>query len=365
MNQSPLHDLHVRLGAKMVEFAGWTMPLTYRGIIEEHNFTRTGCSVFDVSHMGRLRVRGAEAQPFLQWICTRNLDGMEDGVCRYSHICKQDGGILDDTIVSRYAADDWLVVCNASNREKILAWLDRHAAGRQVDVTDQTFETAMIALQGPGAIHLAGAMIPIDLSGVKRYRFATGSTFGIAYSVFRSGYTGEDGYEVIVPAGVVGMFIPALLGSGDAPRADIKPAGLGARDTLRLEAGMPLYGHELSEDIDSLSAGQSWCVDLTVDFIGAEAMRVLKERGLKVKLVGLEVEGRRIARQHAPVIAGQVPVGEVTSGTMSPTLGRNIAMASVAVDYASDGQELQIDFGRQKAAARVVPLPFYKRPKTE
>lgn len=363
MNHSPLHQVHLQFGARMVEFAGWMMPLTYRGVIEEHNYTRNGCSVFDVSHMGRLRVRGAEAQPFLQWICTRNLDGIDDGVCRYSHICKQDGGILDDTIVSRYAADDWLVVCNASNREKILAWLSRHARGRQVAVSDQTFETAMVALQGPRTIDLARELIPIDLSGVKRYRFATGSAMGIAYSVFRSGYTGEDGYEVIVPAAVVRMLIQALLGTGEAPREDVKPAGLGARDTLRLEAAMPLYGQELNEDIDSLSAGQAWCVDLSKDFIGAQAMRELKKRGLKVKLVGLELDGRRIARQHACVLAGDAKVGEVTSGTMSPTLGKNIAMASVAIEYAGEGTQLRVDFGTKTAAARVIPLPFYKRPK--
>jgi aminomethyltransferase len=363
VNQSPLHEVHVHLGARMVEFAGWTMPLTYRGIIEEHNFTRNACSMFDVSHMGRLRVRGGGAESFLQWICTRNLAGMEDGVCRYAHVCKEDGGILDDTIVSRYAPDDWLVVCNASNREKILAWLNKHAAGRQVTVVDQTFETAMVALQGPRTLDLVRKVIPIDLSGVKRYRFATGSVMGVDYSAFRSGYTGEDGYEVVVPAGLARTLVPALLGSSEAPREDIRPAGLGARDTLRLEAAMPLYGQELTEDIDSLSAGQGWCVDLSKDFCGAQAMRRLKEQGLKVNLVGLEIEGRRIARLHTPVLARQAKVGQVTSGTMSPTLGRNIAMASVSVEHAAEGTELLIDFGNKQAAARVIPLPFYKRPK--
>lgn len=363
MNQSPLHEVHVQFGAKMVEFAGWAMPLMYRGIIQEHNFTRNHCSVFDVSHMGRLQVRGPDALPFLQKICARNLDGMDDGVCRYSHICRDDGGILDDAIVSRYTADDWLVVCNASNREKILAWLQSHAATSDVTITDQTFETAMVALQGPATLDLARGLIPIDLSAVKRYRFASRSAMGISYSVFRSGYTGEDGYEVIVPAGVVRMLIPALLGTPDVPKEEIKPAGLGARDTLRLEAGMPLYGQELTEDIDSLSAGQAWCVDLTKDFIGADAMRKLQERGLQLNLVGLELEGRRIARQHSAVLAGDTRVGEITSGTMSPTLGKNIAMASVAVGHAAEGTALSVDFGKKRAAARVIPLPFYKRPK--
>ena len=223
----------------------------------------------------------------------------------------------------------------------------------------------MVALQGPRTIDLARKLIPIDLSGVKRYRFAAGSTMGIAYSVFRSGYTGEDGYEMVVPAGVVRTLIPALLGMPEAPKENIKPAGLGARDTLRLEAGMPLYGQELHEDIDSLSAGQGWCVDLSKDFIGAQAMRTLKEQGLKVTLVGLELEGRRIARHHTAVLADDVKIGEVTSGTMSPTLGKNIAMASVAVEHAAEGTKLLVDFAKKKATAKVIPLPFYKRPKAK
>ena len=250
MNQSPLHDIHVAFGGKLVEFAGWLIPLKYRGIIEEHHHTRNACSLFDVSHMGRLRIRGAEAEAFLQWLCTRNLAGMDSGQCRYSHICREDGGILDDAIVSCYDGDDWLVVCNGVNREKILTWLRRHADGRKVTVTDQTFETAMIALQGPKTHDLVAELIPLDLSGLKRYRFLAGEAMGFEYAVFRSGYTGEDGYEVILPASAVPLLAPRLLGSVEAPHRDIKPAGLGARDTLRLEAGMPLF---LMRGIDSIS----------------------------------------------------------------------------------------------------------------
>jgi len=347
----------------MVDFAGWNMPVLYRGIIEEHAHTRTSCSVFDVSHMGRIRVKGRETEPFLEHLCTRKIAGTVDGQCRYSHVCREDGGILDDVIASRYAEDDWLVVCNAANREKILGWLGKHAAGRQVRIEDTTLETAMVAIQGPRTLELAREVVPIDLTGLKRYRFTHGSAMGVEYAVFRSGYTGEDGYEVVVPAGVVPMLMPPLLGTPEKPREDIKPAGLGARDTLRLEAAMPLYGQELGEHVDSLSAGQAWCVDLTKDFIGAEAMRKLEQDGLKVTLVGLELEGRRIARTHTPVLAGDARVGEVTSGTMSTTLGKNIAMASVAVEHAGEGNGLLIDFGKTRAAAKVIPLPFYKRPK--
>ncbi len=363
MKQSPLHDVHLQFGAKMVDFAGWQMPVLYKGIIEEHQHTRASCSFFDVSHMGRIRVQGADSESFLDLVCTRKMAGTEPGQCRYSHVCREDGGILDDVIVSRYTEDDWLMVCNASNREKILEWLAKHAAGRKVDLLDTTLDTAMIALQGPLTLELAASAVPVDLSGIKRYRFASGAVMGVSYSVFRSGYTGEDGYEVVVPAGIVKMLVPQLLGTPTSPHEHIRPAGLGARDTLRLEAGMPLYGQEMSEECDSLSAGQGWCVDLSKDFIGAGALRRLKEDGLKVSLVGLELEGRRIARTHTGVMADGTRIGEVTSGTMSTTLGKNIAMASVAVEYAAEGTELLIDFGARKAAARVIPLPFYKRPK--
>lgn len=361
MNRSPLHDVHVRFGAKLVEFAGWQMPLLYRGIAEEHRHTRQAASVFDVSHMGRLRIGGPESAGFLQRICTRNLEGTSDGQCKYTHVCREDGGILDDVIVSRYAADDWLMVCNASNREKMLTWLNDRAQGLSVTIDDTTFATAMIALQGPQALELFDALVPLDLSAVKRYRFISGRIMGFQYAVFRSGYTGEDGYEVIVPAKAIGLLVPHLLGTPDQPHAVIKPAGLGARDTLRLEAGMPLYGHELSEEIDSLSAGQGWCVDLSVDFVGAQAMRTLQDQGLTKKLVGLELEGRRIARQHAPVMVQDKQVGQVTSGTMSFTLEKSIALALVAEEHAELGTRLEVDFNTKRANAKVVALPFYKR----
>ncbi|UCG16655.1 MAG: glycine cleavage system aminomethyltransferase GcvT [Phycisphaerales bacterium] len=361
MNRSPLHDIHVQLGARMVEFAGWLMPLMYRSIVDEHNVTRTSCSAFDVSHMGRLKITGDDAFSLLQRLCTRNLDGMEPGVCRYTHICRADGGILDDVIVSRYDGH-WGIVCNASNRDKIVGWVRKHAQGRRAELEDQTIATAMIALQGPHAVERTRALLPVDLSGVKRYRFTSGVYMMTAYSIFRSGYTGEDGYEIVVPAGVVKMVASRLLGPAGEPDQGIKPAGLGARDTLRLEAAMPLYGHELHEGVDSLSAGQGWCVDLDKDFIGADPMRSLKESGLKQTLVGLELDGRRTARHRYRVRSGQRDVGEITSGCLSPTLGRSIAMAYVGVNDAEEGTELTVDFNGKPNPARVVKLPFYRRP---
>lgn len=346
----------------MVDFAGWSLPVSFAGINEEHVHTRTACSVFDVSHMGRLRLTGKDCHAFLERVCTRNLNQAEPGRSFYTHICRDDGGVLDDVIVS-CGEGYWGLVCNGINREKIVSWLRRHAAGRDVEIADQTEQTAMVAVQGPRAVALVQEAAGLDLSELKRYRFITRNVFGMEVAVYRQGYTGEDGLEVVVPSGMVILLVPYLFGTESAPHPEIKPAGLGARDTLRIEAGMPLYGHELSEDWDSLTGGQSWCVDLSKDFIGADAVRQFKERGLTRQVVGLELDGRRIARQHYKVLMGGEVIGEVSSGTLSPTLGKSIAMAFLPPDRSEPGMQVEVDLGRQRVAATVVKLPFYKRPK--
>jgi aminomethyltransferase len=346
----------------MVPFAGWEMPVQFAGIIEEHNHTRNACSVFDVSHMGRLKVTGKDAETFLNRICTRNLAGAEPGRCLYSHICREDGGILDDVIVSRFETH-WGIVCNASNREKIVAWLARHGAGKDVQVADETIGTAMIACQGPKTLDLAREIANTDLASLKRYHFRVRELGPLSVTTCRTGYTGEDGIELVLPAMLVAPLVPRLLGTADTPHPQIKPAGLGARDTLRMEAGMPLYGHELGEEVDSLTAGQAWCVDLSKDFIGAAAMVKLKSQGLRRKLVGLELEGRRIARQHYKIFRGEMEVGEITSGTLSPTLGKSIAMGYVDSEDVATGTDLEVEISDKRVPARVVSLPFYKLPK--
>jgi len=360
--KTPLHSIHVGMGARMVEFAGWEMPVQFTGIVEEHHHTRTACSVFDVSHMGRLRIMGGDAEPFLNRICTRNLAGAEAGRSFYSHVCREDGGILDDVIVSRFTTH-WGIVCNASNRDKIVAWLHKHAAGRDVQIVDETMGTAMVACQGPKTLDTAKELTGNDLSTLKRYHFTVRDVGPLQIVTYRTGYTGEDGLEVVLPAALVPFLISKLLGTKEQPHPVIKPAGLGARDTLRIEAAMPLYGHELSEEVDSLTAGQAWCVDLSKDFIGVEPMRRLNERGLPRKLVGLELEGRRIARQDFTVYGAGRAVGEITSGTLSPTLGKSIAMAFVAADVASEGTGLEVEVSGKRVPTKVVKLPFYKRPR--
>jgi aminomethyltransferase len=360
MLQTPLNPLHRELGARLVDFAGWEMPVTYTSIIDEHTFTREHGTMFDVSHMGRVIFRGPDAERFLDHLNTRNIGSAKPGMCRYSHMCKEDGGVLDDVIVSK-AEDHFLVVCNASNREKLLKWWEQQRAGFDVEIEDTTLNTAMVAIQGPEVIETLNRLLPMPIDEVKRYRFKTGNIMGTDYFVARSGYTGEDGFEIIMPKHMALMAIRMLLSQSEEMGRPIRPAGLGARDTLRLEAGMPLYGHELSEDWDSITAGQGWAVDLTREFVGVEALRKVQEQGPARQIVGLEVEGKRIARQHAPILKDGEAIGAVTSGTLSATLGKNIAMGMVSSGCAADGTALAVDIRGTQVAVKVVPLPFYKR----
>jgi len=364
VKKSPLDTLHRQLGARMVEFAGWEMPLVYTGIIDEHRHTRTQCGVFDVSHMGRIRVGGEDAEALLEYVCTRDLSGMSPGVSRYSHICRDDGGILDDVIVSRFE-DAFGVVCNAANHDKILAWLHRHAAERKVTIADDTDQTAMIAIQGPAAVGRVQDLLGVELSDLKRYHFTRQVFMTFGCYVYRSGYTGEDGVEIILPVNLVKLALPALTQLLVSDDDVVRPAGLGARDTLRLEAGMPLYGHELTEDWDSLTASQQWCVALDKkDFVGAAAMRALRDEGLKRRVVGLELAGRRTARQGFAIVRADDTVGMVTSGALSPTLGASIAMGLVATECSEAGTPLGIRIGDKVVDAVVVKLPFYRRGRT-
>jgi aminomethyltransferase len=355
VQKTPLNSFHVQRGARLVEFAGWELPLLYTGIVEEHLHTRRAASIFDISHMGRIELKGDGAEALLQRVCTRQLGDAAVGQSRYSHVCNEAGGILDDVIVSRYA-DKWLMVCNGANRAKILGWLRQH--GPNVKIDDKTESTFMVAIQGPLAVSKITAKLPVEIGDLKRYRFVSGSHMFVSYTIFRSGYTGEDGLEIILPA-MLGSMATGWVADDSDSENSVKPAGLGARDTLRLEAAMPLYGHELNEDTDTISAGLGWCADLKKDFIGVDALRKIAERGSARKLVGLELEGKRIARQHAAVFAGDKQVGEVTSGTFGPTVQKSIAMAYVQSDQADEGRSLAVDISGRKTDAVIVKLPFY------
>jgi len=366
--KTPFHDLHLQHGARMTDFAGWEMPLTYGSILDEHRWCRSSAGFFDVSHMGRLHFSGRHARRFLDKVCTRGILGMQRGMIRYSLVCNERGGCHDDVLVYCLEEDEYLMVCNASNRAKLVKHFESQKADLAFKMEDRTESTAMVALQGPKAMELIGQFSK-EIPTLKRYRFTEKSLLVVKLLVSRTGYTGEDGVEIILGAGMaklaMGMFLK------DMGKADgvVKPCGLGARDSLRLEAGMPLYGHEISETIDPLTAGLDFAVKLDKGagderegrFIGQDALQAIAASGgPKRKLVGLLVEGRRSPRQGMKVLEGDRVVGEVTSGCLSPTLDRPIAMAIVERAVAESKPALTVDLGRERAGAAITPMPFIK-----
>lgn len=351
----------------MVDFAGWWMPVQYASIVAEHQATRTAAGLFDVSHMGRLRFDGPGAGEFLERMLTRSVRDLKPGRVRYSLVTDDAGGILDDVLIYRLsdAAGEtyYVMVVNASNRTKIVDWLARFSEGPRraaeasaVQLTDVTHDWAMIAVQGPRALALAQPLVEADLSRLKYYQACETLIAGRGGIASRTGYTGEDGCELIVGAGVALAIWERLVASGGAA------AGLAARDTLRLEAAMPLYGHELSETINPFQAGLAFAVDLEGrTFPGRDALVEAKKDPRLPRRIGLEVEGKRPARQGSGILHLGRKVGEVTSGTVSPTLGRPIAMGYVEPQAAVLGQHLTVDIRGQTLDARVVDLPFYRR----
>lgn len=374
MRESPLHHYHIEHGAQMVEYAGWHMPIRYAGIQEEHAQVRNSGGLFDVSHMGRVKVTGLHAKRLLERLCTRRIGNMQAGQCRYSLVCNETGGVHDDVIVMRMEEDEFLVVVNAANREKLLAHFEKVRAAHEwkVKINDQTLDTAMVALQGPKVMDMI-SKVSTEIPTLKRYRFTVKNLLVLKLIVSRTGYTGEDGVEVILPAKAVNMALKLLLKDANAQGAQalVKPIGLGARDTLRLEAGMPLYGHELGEDISALDTGLDFAIALDKGstegeerFVGQDALeKQVAAGGPKRALVGIACEGKRTPRQGMPVHVAGNAVGTVTSGCSSPTLGMPIAMAFMPIDQAEIGSALQIDAGRAMIDGKIVPLPFYKAPK--
>jgi len=350
-----LYDWHVAHGARMVDFAGWDMPVQYTSITEEHTTVRTAAGLFDISHMGRLSFGGPDALSLIQRIYTNNAATMKDFQARYGLVCNDAGGIRDDVLVYRWPYG-WAMVVNASNRLKILSWLDESKGTDNVQIVDQTLDTCMVAVQGPKALTMCAGMFEAD-SATLGYYFATPTRYqGQGCVVSRTGYTGEDGIEIMVSA-KQGVQLWE-----DLTRRGGKPCGLGARDTLRLEAAMPLYGHELSEDIDPFQAGLGWAVKLDKgDFRGREALFKRKEDTGRPRRVGLELEGKRIAREGAVVKVNGKPVGTVTSGTYAPTLQRSIAMAYIEPALTEIGTPCVVDIRGKDEGATVVALPFYKR----
>lgn len=359
LHRTPFYDWHVAHGGRMVPFAGWEMPVQYASIVEEHQAVRRAAGLFDIAHMGRLRFTGPDAQRLLDHLVTADVTRLRPGQIKYALITNERGGILDDVLVYCFESH-YLLVVNASNREKILGWIERHRTGFDALVEDLTFERAMLALQGPRALSILAPMIAANIGEFKYYTGAQTEVLGISSVVSRTGYTGEDGFEIILPADQSVRLWEALIERGE-PHG-LRPAGLGCRDTLRLEAAMPLYGHELNEELDPFTAGVGFGARLDAgDFIGKPALLAAKERKDRPVRVGLELRGRRIAREHSAVFAGERRIGEVTSGTFSPTLEKSIAMASVAPTHSLIGTAVEVDIRGKREPATVVSLPFYKR----
>ena len=374
LTHTPFHQFHVDRGAKLIDFTGWDMPLHYGSIIEEHNQVRRSGGFFDVSHMGRFRITGRDVRAFLDLVCTRQIWGMSDGQVRYSMICNEQGGTKDDVLIYRYSETSYSMVCNASNRLKLLEHFDAVRGDMVFKLTDETESTAMIALQGPKVMEMLSSFSS-EIPTLKRYRFIEKNLILARVMIARTGYTGEDGVEVILPAKIAARAVQLMQRMVDIDSSDsmIKPAGLGARDSLRLEAGMTLYGHEITEEIDPVSAGLNFAIKLNKGedpeksppevgrFIGQDALQRISSEGPKRRLMGLILKGRRSARRGMKVLSthGGTEIGLVTSGCPSPTLHKCIAMAYLDAAHCTPGNSVEIDLGRTRVSANVTMLPFY------
>jgi aminomethyltransferase len=368
MQHTPLYDAHLRLGAEMVDFGGWAMPVSYPGgILDEHRATREAVGVFDVCHMGEIHFRGSRAAEAVQRLVTNDVGKLADGRALYTVACLPSGGILDDLIVYRLAADHYLTVVNASTLEKDRAWFFEHARPL-CDVTDASAETGLVAFQGPGSKHALQPLTKLPLGDLARFAFVERCELaGVQASIARTGYTGEDGFEIFCAA----KDAPALWDRLVEAAAAIggKPVGLGARDTLRLEARLPLYGNDLDETTTPLEAGLGWVVKLDgADFIGREALRAQKQAGLTRKLCGFVMTGRGIARHGYPIHAtaasdGAAPIGTTTSGGPAPTIGKNVGLGYLPVALDRAGAQISVDCRGKRVDAEVVQGPFYKRDK--
>jgi aminomethyltransferase len=358
LKKTPLNQLEKDLGGRMVDFGGWELPVQYSGILDEHEAVRTKVGIFDVSHMGEVIVRGNQALELLQKATCNDVSKLEDGRAQYNGLLYPNGGFVDDILIYRRAADDYFVVVNASNTDKDFEWMREAAKGLDVDVRNVSADYAQLAVQGPEAEKILQPLTDVNLPAIKYYRFDTGKVDGAPAIVSRTGYTGEDGFEVYVAPSEAPRIMKKLVDAG------VKPCGLGARDTLRLEAKMALYGNDIDDTTTPIQADLAWIVKLDKgDFAGRDVLEREKEDGPPRKLVGFEMLDKAIARHGFPVVEGGKEVGVVTSGTHSPTLKKAIGLAYLPLDKSGQGNEFTVVVRGKEARARVVPTPFYKRAK--
>ena len=363
LQHTPLYGRHRELGARLVEFSGWEMPVQYTSILEEHRAVRRRAGLFDVCHMGEFRIQGDGALAFLQYLVPNDVGKLAVNQALYTQLCLPSGGTLDDLLIYRLGENEYMAVVNAGTMPKDWDWFNRHAAGfASVDLVNVSFETGLLALQGPYAETILQPLAPAtQLPAISYYHASPGVVSGIDCLISRTGYTGEDGFELYCRSDQVEALWDSILAAG-SPQG-LLPAGLGARDTLRLEAGYCLYGHELNEDITPLEAGLGWTVKLNknADFIGRQALLEEKQGGLRRKLVGLVLRERGVPRAGYVIMRTNEAVGEVTSGTMCPTLDQAAALGFVQPDLSTPGTMLAVEIRAKAVGAEVVALPFYKR----
>jgi aminomethyltransferase len=358
LKHTPFHDFHRAAGAKLVDFAGFEMPVRYTGDVREHQAVRTGVGLFDISHMGEFEVRGAESAAWLDRMVTNHVAALAVGQALYSPMCRPDAGIVDDLLVYRYD-DHFMVVVNAANLAKDFAWLAGHKPAG-VTLTDRSDATALLAVQGPKAADVLRGHIPRGALDLGYYRFTVGELFGIPATISRTGYTGEDGFELYFEPKHAATVWNGLMAAGKPHGLEL--IGLGARDTLRLEMGYMLYGNDIDDTTTPLEAGLGWTVKLAKgEFHGRDVMTQQKAEGLKRRLVGFQLEGRRVPRHGMRIVAAGGAVGAVTSGTHSPSLERPLGMGYVEAARAANGTVLEIEAGSTMLAARVTARPFYTR----
>ena len=362
LKRTPLYERHLALGARLVEFSGWEMPVQYSSILDEHRAVRTRAGLFDVSHMGEFKVEGPESLDFLQYLVPNDVSRLAIHQALYTQLCLPNGGTIDDLIIYYLAENHYMMVVNAGNIDKDFAWVEQQAKNFDVQIFNQSDTTALLALQGPEAQTILQPLADVDLSTIRYYHFEPGVVDGINCIISRTGYTGEDGFELYcAPVDAVTLWND-LLAAGK--ECGLLPAGLGARDTLRIEAGYCLYGHELDEQTNPLEAGLGWTVKLNKgEFIGRDALLKVKEEGPKRKLIGIEMIERGISRAGYAIYENNLPIGALTSGAPSPTLNKNIGMGYVVIAYANVGESVDIDIRGKHVAAQIVALPFYKRNK--
>jgi len=367
LKKTPLNAVHRELGGKMVDFGGWDMPVQYpAGVIEEHMRCRTASGLFDVSHMGEIWVEGPDAIPFVNRLTTNDVTKLVDGQAHYSALTNRDGGVVDDLLVYRFAEDKLFLVVNAGTTEKDWAWIkSHHSEHDDLGMRNASSEYCQIAVQGPDATGILQKLTETDLGAIKYYHFTTGQVDGVDSIISRTGYTGEDGFEVYASPEHAEHLWNKLLKTGEyGSERGILPCGLAARNTLRLEAAMSLYGHELGDDISTLEAGLGWITKLGKgDFTGSEKIAAQKEAGVTRKIVGFEMTEPGIGRDGMDIYVGDEKVGVVTSGSPAPFLKKNIGLAFLPPQFANIGQEIKIDVRGRHVGAKVVPTPFYKRAK--